>query len=791
MTHAPIRIRKAAVLGAGVMGAQIAAHLANAGIEVLLFDLPAPAGPPNSIALKAIEALQRQNPAPLASKVRAENLSAMHYDAHLPLLTGCDLVIEAIAERMDWKLALYAKVAPHLGPRTLFATNTSGLSINALAQGFPVEQQARFCGIHFFNPPRYMHLVEIIPTAHTDPALLDALETFLVSTLGKGVVRARDTPNFVANRVGVFSMMSCLHNAARFQLRFDVVDDLTGPLQGRPKSATFRTADLVGLDIFAHAIKTLQDTLSDDPWYPLFQIPAWLSGLIAAGTLGAKTKGGVYRKDGKRRLVLDPATQTHIDAGQEADDAVKLLAKIKDPAKRLRKLRESAHPQARFLWACYRDLFHYTACQLEHIADNARDVDFAVRWGFAWAEGPFETWQSAGWATVAGWVAEDIAAGEALSPTPLPDWVFALADGVHGAQGSYSPSRQQWVPRSTLAVYQRQCFPAALKGEPPAQRPAPLWQNGDAEVWDSGEGVLVLSFTTKGHTISQAVLEGIHAAIDLAEAGYRGLVIWQPSEPFSLGADLASMLPAFAAGDWPGIDAAIQRFQHTMLRIRHCAVPVVAATQGYVFGGGCELTLHADRVVAHLESYVGLVEVGVGLLPAGGGLKEFALRAAEQTRGGDILASLKDAYMTIATAKVATSAEEAIELGFWRKADVVVFNVHELLHVARHQVIALAESAYRPPQRIKDFPVAGRAGAASIKGQLLNLREGGFISAYDYDIGALIADIITGGDVDAGTRVDEAWLLALERQGFMRLLRNEKTQERIAHMLEHNRPLRN
>jgi 3-hydroxyacyl-CoA dehydrogenase len=781
-------VRKVAVLGAGVMGAQIAAHMANAKVEVVLFDLPAKEGHPNGIVLKAIEGLKKQNPAPLSSKDKADYIRPANYDQHLELLRDCDIVIEAIAERMDWKLGLYEKVAPFLGEKTIFATNTSGLSINKLAEGCPASMRARFCGIHFFNPPRYMHLVEIIPCATSDAQMLDQLEGFLVTTLGKGVVRAKDTPNFVANRIGVYSMLACIHNAQKFGIRFDVVDDLTGPRLGRPKSATFRTADVVGLDTFAHVVKTMDDTLPDDPWHGLFKSPEWLQKLIAAGALGAKTKVGIYKKEGKTKLVLDPASGTYVEANKKGDDAVKELLKIKDPGKRFAKLRESTNPEAQFLWACFRDVFHYIAYHLDTVADNARDLDLAIRWGFGWSEGPFETWQSAGWKQVAEWVKEDIAAGKTIVDAPLPAWVFAR-DGVHEAAGSYSAAKNALVPRSTLDVYQRQLFPARIRGEAEPVYGETVFENDGVRAWTQGDGVLVVSFKSKAHAIGPSVLEGVNKAIDLAEARFKGLVIWQTEEPFSVGADLSSMLPAFMAGDWDSIEKMVADFQNTSMRIRYSQIPVVAATQGYVFGGGCEFTMHADRVVAHLESYVGLVEVGVGLLPGGGGTKEFALRAAQEARG-DLFAALKDYYLNIAMANVAKSAEEARQLGFWKDA-IIVFNQYELLHVAKQQVIALAESGYRPPLKVKGFPVAGRTGAASIRGQLLNMKEGGFISEYDYFLSGLIADVITGGDVEAGTLVDEQWILDLERKGFMTLLKNEKTQERIAYMLQNNKPLRN
>jgi 3-hydroxyacyl-CoA dehydrogenase len=784
-------VRKAAVLGAGVMGAQIAAHLIDAGVPTILFDLPAQEGNRSAVVGKAIEGLKKLKPSPLAGRDTAAFLQAANYDEHLPLLAGCDLVIEAIAERLDWKTDLYRKVAPHLGPRAIFASNTSGLSIAALAAACPRELRPRFCGVHFFNPPRYMHLAELIPSGDTLPQVLDQLEGFLVTTLGKGVIRAKDTPNFVANRVGVFSMLATIANAEKLGIRFDVVDDLTGPRLGRPKSATFRTADVVGLDTFAHVVKNMHETLPEDPWRGLFASPPWLTGLIEAGALGAKTRSGIYVKKGEDLRVLDPASGRHVPADAKADPGVAEILKLPDPAQKLARLRASEHPQAQFLWACFRDTFHYAAYHLQQIAHSARDVDLAMRWGFGWKLGPFETWQAAGWSQVAACIAEDIAAGKALAGAPLPAWAREPGrKGVHFPEGSFDPTAGQLVGRSTLAVYRRQLSPDTVLGESRPTLGETVHENAGVRCFTLGDGILVVSFKTKAHSISPDVLEGLNEAIGIAEERFDGLVLWQPEPPFSVGANLDSLRAAIPAGDWASIERIIALFQKTSMRLRYSAIPTVAATQGYVFGGGCEFVMHCDRVVAALESYVGLVEAGVGLLPAGGGCKELALRAARESKG-DLFASLKDYYMMIATARVAGSGIEARELGYLRPSDLVVLNAGELLHVARQQALALSEAGYRPPLPGARFAVAGRAGAASIKGQLVNMLEGHFISEYDFEVGARIAEVMTGGDVEPGTEVDEDWLLALERRHFLALLRNAKTQERIAHTLATGKPLRN
>ena len=807
-------IRKVAVLGAGVMGAQIAAHLINAKVPVLLFDLPAKEGPKNAIALKAIENLKKLSPAPFGVKDDARFIEPANYEDDIAKLAECDLVIEAIAERMDWKHDLYKKVAPHLAAHAIFATNTSGLSITQLSEGFSDELKARFCGVHFFNPPRYMHLVELIPTARTQPRIVDDLESFLTSVVGKGVVRAKDTPNFIANRVGVFSILAVVAEAAKFGLRFDEVDDLTGSRLGRAKSATFRTADVVGLDTMAHVIKTMQDNLPDDPFHAVYETPAVLAALVAKGALGQKSGAGFYKKEGKAIKVLDAKTGEYVEGGAKADELVGRILK-RPPAERLKLLRESDHPQAQFLWSIFRDVFHYIAVHLESIADNARDVDLAIRWGFGWNEGPFEGWQAAGWKQVAEWVQEDIAAGKALANAPLPSWVLegAVAEkgGVHTDEGSYSPASNKFEPRSTLPVYRKQVFRAPLVGETGSDPKAygkTLFETDSVRAWvddRAGEDdVVIVSFKSKMNTIGPGVLDGLAQAIELAEKSYKGVVVWQPTSlklgtpggPFSAGANLEEAMPAFMMGGAKGIEPFVKKFQQGMLRVKYANVPVVAAVSGIALGGGCELMLHSAKRVVHIESYVGLVEVGVGLVPAGGGLKEAALRAADAAAGvgasnGELLKFLSKSFENAAMAKVSGSALDARAMGYVKPSDTIVFNVFELLDTAKKEARALAAAGYRPPLPAKQIPVAGRSAISTIKAQLVNMRDGNFISAHDFLIASRIAEVVCGGDVEAGSLVDEEWLLTLERRAFVDLLGTQKTQERIMGMLQTGKPVRN
>ncbi|PKO57046.1 MAG: 3-hydroxyacyl-CoA dehydrogenase [Betaproteobacteria bacterium HGW-Betaproteobacteria-21] len=788
-------IRKVAVLGAGVMGAQIAAHCANADVSVILFDLPAREGEPNGIVNKALASLKKLDPAPFAARDRVSYVEAANYGSDLARLGECDLVIEAIAEKMEWKLDLYAKVAPHLKPGAVFASNTSGLPIHALAEGMPVALRSRFCGIHFFNPPRYMALVELIPTAETDPAMLDALEAWLTTRLGKSIVRAKDTPNFVANRVGVFSILAVMHHTARLGLSFDEVDLLTGPLIGRPKSATFRTADVVGLDTLAHVVDTMQATLPDDPWHAHFQSPDWLRGLIGKGALGQKTRAGIYRKEGKRILVLNLAHQDYRESGGEIFPDVEDMLKLKDPVEKFAQLAAHPHPQAQFLWSIFRDVFHYCAVHLGAIADNARDVDLAMRWGFGWAQGPFETWQAAGWSEIAAMVQEDIEHGHAMATVPLPGWVFER-DGVHEPAGSFSAAEGGLKPRSTLPVYGRQLYPDRVLGEARAERGETLWENAGVRLWrrpDQDARIGIVSITSKMHAIGDEVMEGMLEAIARAEGDLDGLVLWNEA-PFAVGANLQQVGEACRAGQFDMLERMVDKFQRTSMAIKHAQVPVVAAVQGMALGGGCEFAMHAAHRVFALESYVGLVEVGVGLIPAGGGSKEFALQAhamAQRAAGGDVFPYIQNAFQTIAMATLAKSGIEAVQLGFGKASDDVLFHAQEILYAAIRRARAMAESAWRPSLPSQAVTVAGRNAIATCELMLVNMAEGGFISAHDYKVGKAAATALCGGEVDTNARVSEQWILDVERAQFVELLKTEKTQQRIAHMLETGKPLRN
>ena len=799
------QVKQVAVLGAGVMGAQIAAHLLNVRVPVILFDLPAREGPKNGIVSRAVDGLKKLKPAPLGLADEATLIRQANYEEHLELLQECDLVIEAIAERMDWKLDLYQKIAPHLAPHAIVASNTSGLSITKLSEALPDAIKPRFCGIHFFNPPRYMALVELINTPTTESQVLDDLEAFVTSGLGKGVVRAHDTPNFIANRIGIAGMLVTMKQVENFGLTYDVVDDLTGKKLGRASSGTFRTADVVGLDTMAHVIKTLQDNLSleTDPFYGDFGTPAVLADLLAKGNLGQKSGAGFYKKVGRDILRYDAKAADgkgdYVPGGAKADEVVGRMLK-KPAAERLRLLRDAEGAEPRFLWAIMRDQFHYAALHLKDVAESARDIDLAMRWGFGFRQGPFELWQEAGWLVVAQMIQQDIDAGKSLCKAPLPAWVFegpvADAGGVHTARGSWSASAGRFVPRRELPVYARQHFREDVLGASSATAQTAgttVYEDDAIRLWTLDQPVLIASIKTKMHAISPAVAEGLMQAVDIAEKSYEALVIWSPDEMFSVGADLQAMLPAFMVAGISAIDGAEQELQNTMLRLRYASVPTISAIRGLALGGGCEIAVYSARRVAAMESYIGLVEVGVGLVPGAGGLTYIARRAAEQaavSTNKDLLPFLTGPFTAAAMAKVGTSALESRQLGYLQDGDVIVPHKDELLHVAMAQGRAMAQSGYRAPLR-RLIPVAGRSGIATIKGSLVNMRDGGFISAHDFHIASLIAGVVCGGDVDTGTLVSEQYLMALERKAFCALVVHPKTQERIMGMMSTGKPVRN
>lgn len=787
--QAPFIINKIAILGAGVMGAQIAAHCTNAGFKTLLFDLPAKDGKRCALVGKAITNLTKLKPAPLATPQTASLLVACNYEDNLADLSDCDLIIEAIAERLDWKEDLYKRILPYLTDKSILVSNTSGLGINALAMVLPEKHRQNFCGVHFFNPPRYMHLAELIPANDTSPTLLDNLESWLTSRLGKGVVRAKDTPNFIANRVGVFSLLCILHHAKTFELGLDEVDALTGPLLGRPSSATFRTMDVVGLDTMQHVVNTMNEQLTDDPWHAVFTLPDWLRALIQNGHLGQKTGQGIYRKVGKTIDVYDVALGDYRLAKGEVSADVEMIMKHPDEAVRMQQLIACTHPQAQFLTACFRDLFHYCAYHLSDIANTVRDVDLAIRWGFGWQRGPFESWQAAGVSAMRRFIEQSIAEGQTMVNKPLPNWI-AKVQHFYTSDGAFSPQDAKFVGRSQLPVYSRQFFPDEVIAEKRFPTKI-LFENDGVRLWHLKDDVAVVSFKSKANTIGQSVLEGLNQALDIAQSTCQGLIVYQFDENnFSSGANLREVAALIHAGQLAAVDTMIGEFQQLAMRIKYSSIPTVAALRGRALGGGCELMMHCDAVMAAFESYPGLVEVGVGLIPAGGGCKELALRAAIASQHTDVMAHIRPYFEQIATAVVCGSAPDALQRGYLQSSDAWVMHKNEVLNAAFAKVKSMHAANYLPRLQTP-FKVAGREGRAILQVGLVNWLEGGFISQHDYFLANELATVICGGDVNQNQLVDEAWMLKLEKQAFMTLAAHPLSQARIGYLLETGRPLRN
>ncbi len=782
----PFFIKKVAVLGAGVMGAQIAAHVVNAGIETCLFDLASEGSDSYQLVKTSIKKLSKLKPSPLATAKTAQHILPRQYESDLAELQSCDLIIEAIGERLDWKEALYTRIAPYVGENTILVSNTSGLSINALSEVLPEGLRARFCGVHFFNPPRYMHLAELIPSQQTESALLDQLETWLTSRLGKGVVRAKDTPNFIANRVGVFSLLATLHHAERLGLGLEVVDALTGTLLGRPKSATFRTMDVVGLDTLGHVVDTMAHHLKDDPWHAYFTLPTWLQGLIDAGHLGQKSGQGVYRKRGKALEVYDIAQGDYRPVEKGLPDEIKAIFKLKTPEAQMEALRALETPEAELIRVCFRDLFHYSAFHLASIADNVRDVDAALKWGFGWQSGPFETWQAFGVARMREWIATELLEEKTMAQALLPDWVQAGDFMFYQNREAFSPERAGYVGASELPVYQRQLHLSKTPDEASV-----LFENEGVVLSHLKDDVAVLSFKSKSNTIGQPVLDGINHAISIAEARCQGMIVYQHNPAnFSSGADLSAVSQFIESQKMSAISEMVGDFQKALMRLKYSTIPVVSALRGRALGGGCEFLMQTDAVVAAFESYPGLVEAGVGLIPAGGGSKELAMRAARAAVGKDIMPNLQPYFETVAMATVAGSAPDARTKGFLRLKDTCMMHAGEVLYAAFHRILAMQAANYAPPMPTR-FRVAGREGCAQLKGLLANFEAGGFISQHDAFLASELAYVMTGGNLDAGTEVDEHWILRLELEAFMRLVETPLTQARIRHMLETGRPLRN
>ncbi|MEL6230230.1 MAG: 3-hydroxyacyl-CoA dehydrogenase NAD-binding domain-containing protein [Cyanobacteria bacterium J06627_3] len=781
-----------AVLGAGIMGSQIAAHLANAGLQVLLMDLPAPDGNKNAVVEGAFKKAQKLSPPILFTSDVAHRIELGNYHEHFARLSQVDWVIEAVVERLDIKQQLMARLEPVVRSDAVISTNTSGLPITQIAAGRSLEFRQRFLGTHFFNPPRYLKLLELIPTEETVPAIMKRMEWFGRNYLGKGVVVAKDTPNFIANRIGLFSTFLGIYALTEGGYSIEEVDTLTGRLVGRPKSATFRTADLVGLDTLLHVAENIYGAIPHDEQREMFQVPSLLKTLVETGSRGAKAGQGFYKKVGKNILSVNPKTFVYELPKTLELSGLKNIAQLPGLTDRLRALYSLPGKAGEFFRQTTLALLSYSACRLPEIADSPVDIDRAMRWGFGWQMGPFEIWDAIGFHKI-------LYDMQAASLT-VPEWVNDMA-----ATGEGHFYRSHHGVPSSLLMAESVLGPM---GEQPVEQPAdeihvPLiktvnnkvWENPEAGLLDMGDGVLLYEFRSKGNTLSTTVVDGLQTVLDILASNdqYRGLVIGNNSEHFCGGANLVEMATAAQTGNWQLIADLLVTFQTVLQRIRYFHKPIVAAVQGRALGGGCELVMACPHVVAAAESYIGLVELSVGLIPGATGSTRMAKWAAQRAISGTaqhIQPFLNQAFKTVATATVAGSAHKAMAFGFLPAHTDIVMNNDQRLYVAKEEVLCLDRAGYRPPAH-DSFWVLGQPGRAVLEHMAYTLQQGGFASDYDRFLAGRLAYVMTGGDLTAPARVPEDYLLSLEREIFLPLLQQKSTQERIAHLLKTKKPLRN
>ena len=793
-------IRKVAVLGSGVMGSGIAAHVANAGIPVLMLDMVPPKPGPgdvvsskafrNKFALSGLANLRKLRPAPLYTPAALELIEVGNFDDDLARITEADWVVEVVKEDLAVKQALFARVEPHLKPGAIVSSNTSGLSVVGMLEGRGDAFRKAFLVTHFFNPVRYMKLLELVAGPDTDPAVLQRMARFGEETLGKGIVWAKDSTNFIANRIGTYGMLRVLKDMQKAELTVEEVDKIFGPPMGRPKSAVFRTTDIVGLDTFVHVAQNCYDTLTRDEERETFQVPEFVHRMLAANMLGDKTGMGFYKKvkgkDGESEIqVLDLKTLTYRPQNKVRFDSLGAAKGIDDVAERIRTVLSGTDKAARFAERVTLDTLAYASRRIPEISDDLVNIDRALRWGFAWDLGPFEVWDAYG-------VRKGVARMKELGLKPAP-WVEQmLASGRETFYAVDGTRDTAWDSRSKKAAVVPE-NPRAIRVDHLRRRGKALEENDSASLWDMRDGALLLEFHSKMNSVDDGIVAMMNRALDRAEASARGLVIGNDGANFSAGANIMALLLAIKSDDLPSVERMVAEFQAVNQRVRYSPIPVVAAPFGLTLGGGAEIALAANAIQGAAELYMGLVEVGVGLIPGGGGNMMLLRNLYGQfatDRDFDPLPFLKKLFLTIGTAKVATSAEEAREMGFLSRQDGITLNRDLLLADAKARVLGLADSGFRPP-RPTHFRLPGRSGAATIDMMLYDMELNNQISPYDRHIGQKLGQVLSGGDVSAFTPVSETRLLELEREAFLSLCGEEKTQDRIAAMLETGKPLRN
>jgi 3-hydroxyacyl-CoA dehydrogenase len=750
-------VRRTAVLGAGTMGAQIAGHLANAGYPVLLLDITREA------AERGLRLLEKASPQPLFVPDRIRRIEAGSFEDELTRLQESDWTVEAVVEDAKIKRGLLERVDEVRKPGSLITTNTSGLSVNALAEGRSEDFRRHWFGTHFFNPPRYMKLLEIIPTPDTDPNTLQRFEHFAEVMLGKGVVRANDTPNFIANRVGLYAALRTIQLMQEFGFTIEEVDRLTGSLIGRPKTGTFRTMDLVGLDIFAHVAQNVYDNAPGDPERDVFRIPPFVSGMLERKMLGMKTGGGFYKKNGDRILSLDPATLEYREQRKASFPALEMIAGVENLSERLPVLLNTRDRASEFVWKLLMSTFTYAAGRIPEISDNIVAVDRAMRWGFGWELGPFEMWDIIGLQrSVQRWNKEN---------HEVPN----LAGAASGVGGFYKDS-QVFIPIEE--AYRPVDVP---QGWTILKNRRVIKTNAGATLRDIEDGVACLEFHSKMNTIGGDIVEMLFAGLDEVNANFQGLVIGNQGPHFSAGANLMLLMMAAAEGEWDEIHQMVRLFQRATRAIKYNPKPVVAAPFGMTLGGGCEFAISACRIQASAETYIGLVETGAGLIPAGGGCTEMVGRAHDRIR---------DVFQNIGLGKVSSSAEDGRRLLYLRPQDGITMNPDRLIHDAKSVVLELAAEGYRPPVSV-DLPVLGQSAMAELKLGIHLMQKAGHITDHEAEIARKLAFILCGGEAIQPTTAPEQYFLDLEREAFVSLCGQPKTLARMEHLLKKGKVLRN
>ncbi len=785
-------INKVAVLGSGVMGSRIACHFAGAGVRVLLLDIKNPPleglGEANKIVNEALATAIKSNPSPVYTKDVLKNIATGNFTDNMKDIADCDWIIEVVVERLDIKQSIFTEVEKYRKPRTLVTSNTSGIPISMMAEDRSDDFKANFCGTHFFNPPRYLRLLEVIPTKYTKPEVVDFLMHYGSLYLGKTTVLAKDTPAFIANRIGVFSIMSIFNLIDKMRLTIDEVDALTGPIIGRPKSATFRTADVVGIDTLVKVARGVADNCPTDEAKAIFNIPTWLQSVVDNKWLGDKTGQGFFKKikgsGGEKDIqVLNLKTLEYEPRVKPKFTSIEAAKPVDDLKARLKMLSAATDKAGDFYKQFHYSLFSYISFRIPEISDELYRIDDALMAGFGWEIGAFETWDLLGVSKI---TADMKAAGYQVA-----QWIEDML--ASGAQSFYKVENGK-----------RMFFDVASK----TYKPIPgsesfiilnnysnniVWKNSACTVYDTGNDVFALEWKTKMNSIGSEVLEGVNKAISLSEEKAKGLVIANDGANFSAGANVGMIFMFAIEQEYDELDLAIRMFQNTMMRVRYSSVPVVTAPHGLTLGGGCEMNLHADKICAAAETYIGLVELGVGLIPGGGGTKEFALRAADELHGDEPdNNTLKNRFLTIATAKVATSGFEAFDLGILRKGhDEIIMNQSARIGEAKKSVIEMADRGYSTPIQRRDIKVLGRSGMGALYAGINGMWRGNYATDHDALVARKLAYVMCGGDLSEPTLVTEQYLLDLEREAFLSLCGERKTLERIQSVLKSGKPLRN